>query len=43
MTAIKKEIALSDIENNACITVFETHEGAEKAIMELEKAGYDMK
>lgn len=42
MTAIKKETPPADMENNACITVFETHEGAEKAIIELEKAGYEM-
>lgn len=43
MKTLKKEISSVDTENNTCITVFETHEGAEKAIKELEKAGYDMK
>lgn len=42
MTAVKKEMPPADMENNTCITVFETHGGAEKAIKELEKAGYVM-
>ncbi len=29
--------------NNSCITIFKTHQEAEQAIMELERAGFDMK
>ena len=28
---------------NSCITIFKTHQEAEQAIMELERAGFDMK
>lgn len=34
--------APAEMENNICITVFEAHDEAEKAIKELEKAGYAM-
>jgi len=40
---LKKETLYPTIEKNTCVTVFETHEDAEKAVKELENAGYNMK
>ena len=43
MTALKKEILQDTSEHNTCVTVFDTHESAEKAVKELEKSGHNMK
>ena len=43
MKPLKKEAVQPSIEKNTCVTVFETHEAAEKAVKELEKSGHDMK
>lgn len=44
MTLLTKEKpAAVSVDDNTCITLFESHEDAEKAIKELERSGYDMK
>lgn len=43
MTSIKKKMMhQNDSKKNTCITTFETHADAEKAVKELERSGYDM-
>lgn len=43
MAILKEKIKQDNTESKSCITVFETHEEAERAVKSLEKFGYDMK
>jgi hypothetical protein len=43
MKTVLKEMPQTPFKGSACITSFETHQEAERAVKELEKSGHDMK